>query len=149
MFYGLLDPDGRFEFVRAGHPTPLLLRRGAVSELYSGGSFPVGLIDVASFNTAHIQLEPEDTLLLYTDGITEAEDRDGNQFGGARLAEAFGRHQDSSLSNIEAGVLSAVERFCEGTSQADDITLLVVRFRRPTDGAGKTDGSPAGGQSPV
>jgi sigma-B regulation protein RsbU (phosphoserine phosphatase) len=149
MFYGLLDPDGTFEFVRAGHPSPLLLRRGVVSELYSGGSFPVGLIDLASFSAARIQLDPEDTLLLFTDGVTEAEDRDGNQFGAARVAEALGQHRDSSLSSLEAGILSAVERFTEGTSQSDDITLLVVRYRRPTEVTGQTAENQSGGQSPV
>jgi len=138
MFYGLLDPDGTLEFVRAGHPSPYLLRRGEVSELYSDGSFPIGLVEKASFWATRIQLEPEDTLLLYTDGITEAEDRHRTLFGTERLEEALARHQDSSLSDLQAGILGTVERFAEGTSQSDDITLLVVRYRRPGDHAGKT-----------
>src|SRR5579863_3415635 len=63
MFFGLLDPGGALEYVRAGHPSPLLLRQGVVSELYTGGSFPVGLIEQATFNASIIQLEPGDTLL--------------------------------------------------------------------------------------
>ncbi len=146
MFFGLLDQDGGLEFVRASHPSPLLLRRGEVSELYSGGSFPIGLVEQASFNAARIQLEPGDTLLLYTDGVTEAQDRDLNMFGAGRLKEAVSRHQDGSLAELQAGILSAVEQFAEGADQSDDITLLVVRYRRPEDGAARAGGSPAGPQ---
>src|SRR5580698_7309162 len=75
MFFGLVSPDGVLEFVRAGHPSPLLLRRGEVSELYREGSFPIGLVDEATYEASRVQLEPEDTLLLFTDGVTEAENR--------------------------------------------------------------------------
>jgi sigma-B regulation protein RsbU (phosphoserine phosphatase) len=145
MFFGLLSPDGTLEFVRAGHPSPLLLRQGKVSELYTGGSFPVGLIDLAQFNSDRIQLEPQDTLVLFTDGVTEAEDRDHNPFGDERLMEAAGRHQDSTLGDLKDGILAAVEKFTEGASQFDDITLLVVRYRGPAAGVGQSAGLPAAG----
>jgi sigma-B regulation protein RsbU (phosphoserine phosphatase) len=133
MFFGLLDSDGMLEFVPASQPSPLLLRRGQVSELYSSGSFPVGLLEQATFQAARIQLEPDDTLLLYTDGVTEAEDREQNFFGDERLKEAFGQYPDSTLDDIQAGILNAIARFVDGASQSDDITLLVVRYRRPTE----------------
>jgi phosphoserine phosphatase RsbU/P len=139
MFFGLLAPDGALDFVRAGHPSPLLLRRGEVTELCSGGSFPIGLVELASFKGDRIQLEPEDTLLLYTDGITEAEDRDLKLFGTERLKEAFSSHQDCSLGGLQAGILGAVERFAQGVGQSDDITLLVLRYRRPAVDAGNME----------
>jgi serine phosphatase RsbU (regulator of sigma subunit)/pSer/pThr/pTyr-binding forkhead associated (FHA) protein len=135
MFFGLLGPDGSMEFVPASHPSPLLLRSGEVSELYTGGSFPIGLIEDATYLARRIQLEPGDTLLLYTDGVTEAEDKDLQLFGVARLKEALGRHSESSLRDLQSGILSAVETFADGASQSDDITLLVVRYRCP-DGLG-------------
>jgi phosphoserine phosphatase RsbU/P len=141
MFFGLLAPDGALEFVRAGHPSPLLLRRGEVSELCSGGSFPIGLIELASFKGDRIQLEPEDTLLLYTDGVTEAEDRDRKLFGAERLKEAFSYHRDCSLGGLQAGILGAVERFAQGVGQSDDITLLVLRYRQPAGTAGSVAGA--------
>ncbi len=131
MFFGLLAPDGTLEFVRAGHPSPLLLRRGSVSELYDEGSFPIGLLEEASFTAARVQLEPGDTLLLFTDGVTEAEDIDRNLFEGTRLTEALAQHSDCSLDAIQAGILGAVEKFTEGAEQSDDITLLLVRYRTP------------------
>jgi serine phosphatase RsbU (regulator of sigma subunit)/pSer/pThr/pTyr-binding forkhead associated (FHA) protein len=139
MFFGLLAADGTLEFVRAGHPTPLLLRRGEVSELYSTGSLPIGLVKSESFPSTRIQLEPGDTLLLYTDGVTEAEDKDRNLFQDWRLKEAFGGHQDSSLKNLQDGIWKAVEDFTGGASQADDVTLLVVRFRGSAGDGSKPD----------
>jgi phosphoserine phosphatase RsbU/P len=136
MFFGLLSPDGALEFVRAGHPSPLLMRQGEVSELYCTGSFPIGLVDKASYTSSHAQLEPGDTLLLYTDGVTEAEDRDRNLFQDTRLKEVFGQHQDSSLKTLLDGIFSAIENFTRGASQADDVTLLVVRYRGPAAGDG-------------
>ena len=135
MFFGLLDPGGALEFVRAGHPSPLLLRRGEVSELYSTGSLPIGLVETELFTSSHIQLEPGDTLLLYTDGVTEAEDRNRNLFQDGRLKEAFGQHPNSSLKTLLDGVGSAVEKFTGGASQADDLTLLAVRYRGPAESA--------------
>jgi serine phosphatase RsbU (regulator of sigma subunit) len=134
MFFGLLAPDGNLEFVRAGHPSPLLLRQGQVSKLYSAGSFPIGLVDMASFTSSRIQLDPGDTLLLYTDGVTEAEDRDKNLFQERGLMEALGQHQDSSLNSLQEGILNSIERFTEGASQSDDVTLLVVRYRGTVGG---------------
>jgi sigma-B regulation protein RsbU (phosphoserine phosphatase) len=141
MFFGLLDADGTLEFVPASQPSPLLLRQGQVSELYSGGSFPVGLLEEASFQASRIQLEPGDTLLLYTDGVTEAEDRGQNQFGVERLKEVLSQNPDSTLEAIQTQILSAVGRFAEGAGQSDDITLLVVRYRRPGENAANTSGS--------
>jgi sigma-B regulation protein RsbU (phosphoserine phosphatase) len=138
MFFGLLDPEGALEFVRAGHPTPLLLRQGEVSELYSTGSFPIGLVDDATFTSTRIQLEPGDTLLLYTDGVTEAEDRERNLFQDGRLKEAFGQQQSSSLKAVQDGILGSVEKFTDGANQSDDVTLLLVRYRGPAEEGGKT-----------
>jgi len=131
MFFGLVGPDGTLEYVRASHPSPMLLRRGEVSELYTGGSFPIGLIEEATFKADCVQLEPGDTLLLYTDGVTEAEDKGQSIFGAARLKDALAQHPDSSLGGLQSAILDAVERFAEGAKQSDDITLLLFRYRQP------------------
>jgi sigma-B regulation protein RsbU (phosphoserine phosphatase) len=136
MFFGILDAEGVLEYVPASQPSPLLLRRGEVSDLYTEGSFPVGLLEQATFKAARIQLEQEDTVLLYSDGVTEAENKDQDQFGAERLKETFGSQEDLSLGAIQAGILSAVDRFAEGANQSDDITILVVRYRRPVMNAG-------------
>ncbi len=137
MFFGLLDPNGTLEFVRAGHPTPLLMRQGVVTELYSEGSFPIGLVADASYHSSHIHLEPGDTLLLYTDGVTEAEDTGRNLFQDGRLKEVFSQYQDSSLKGLQDGIFKAIETFTGGANQSDDLTLLAVRYRGSASPASK------------
>jgi serine phosphatase RsbU (regulator of sigma subunit) len=129
MFFGIVDRDGTLEFIKGGHPSPLLLRRGQVSDLYVDGSFPVGLIDDAVYTAATIKLEPGDTLVLFSDGITEAEDPDRVLFGFPRLREVLTGHQSASLESLQKIVLDAVQSFSRGASQADDMTLLIVRYR--------------------
>jgi len=129
MFFGLLAPDGTLEYVRAGHPSPLLLRRGAVTELYHDGSFPIGLVEEASYTSTRMQMEPDDTLLLFTDGVTEAEDKKRNLFEVERLIDTLTRHAYCSLNAIQAEVLGALEQFTQGANQSDDITMLLVRYR--------------------
>ena len=131
LFIGLLDRDGAFEYIKAGHPSPLLLRRGVISELYTDGSFPVGLIPEAEYTAARMQLEPDDTLVLFSDGVTEAEDAEHNLFEVVGLSEALAGCQDQPLDELQQSVLNAVQSFTRGTSQSDDITLLVVRYRTP------------------
>ena len=133
MFFGLLDSGGSLEYVRASHPSPLLLRGGQVSELYTGGSFPVGLLEDATYQADCVQLEPGDTLLLYTDGVTEAESKDRIFFGEERLVEVLAQHPDSSLGTLQSAILGTLEKFAEGTGQSDDITLLMLRYRRPSN----------------
>jgi sigma-B regulation protein RsbU (phosphoserine phosphatase) len=128
MFFGLFDSSGALEFVSAGHPSPLMLRGGTVSELYSTGSLPLGLLESESYPSSRIQLDPGDTLLLYTDGITEAEDNNRQLFQDERLKKIFSQYQDASLQQLQDGVMSAIEAFTGGASQSDDVTLLVVRF---------------------
>jgi len=131
MFFALVDPGGTLEFIRAGHPSPLLMRQGTVSELYSEGSFPVGLVEEASYTSSRFQLEPGDTLLLYTDGVTEAENSFRELYQEARLKEAFRQYKDVPLKAIQEGILGTIESFAEGASQSDDVTLLLVRYRGP------------------
>ena len=129
MFFGILGSDGCLEFINAGHPSPLLLRRGAVAEPFTEGSFPVGLIPGDHYLTARVDLQPDDTLVLFSDGVTEAMDPDEQMFGVARLREALAGRLDATLDDLQKAVLEAVKNFCRGASQADDVTLLLVRYR--------------------
>jgi sigma-B regulation protein RsbU (phosphoserine phosphatase) len=129
MFFSLLNLDGTLHYIKAAHPSPLLLRQGKVSELYTEGSFPVGLIQEASFVAATVQLEPGDTLVLFSDGVTEAEDPDENQFGVARLCEVLAGQDETPLDDLQKMILDAVDGFCRGAAQLDDITVLAVRYR--------------------
>jgi len=129
MFFGILDDDGHLEFINAGHPSPFLIRHGAAEEPFSEGSYPVGLVPEAEYTTAHLKLEPGDTLVLFSDGVTEAMDPDEQMFGVPRLREILTGMTECPLDQIHKCVLEAVENFARGASQADDLTLLVVRYR--------------------
>jgi serine phosphatase RsbU (regulator of sigma subunit)/pSer/pThr/pTyr-binding forkhead associated (FHA) protein len=127
LFFGVLDQDGNLEYLNAGHPSPLLLRRGEVSELYTEGSYPVGLLPNVEFTPARSTLEPGDTLVLFSDGVTEAMDIHEQEFGVSRLQEAMEGQHDAPLDQLQQRIYAAVEQFATGTDQGDDITLLLVR----------------------
>jgi sigma-B regulation protein RsbU (phosphoserine phosphatase) len=134
LFFGILDRDGNLEYINAGHPSPSLLRSSGVSELFTDGSFPVGLIPEANHSSMRVKLEPGDTLVLFSDGVTEAADLDQQLFGDSRLRSVLDGQHDAPLDDLRQKIVAAVEQFSGAASQADDITLLLVRYRA----AGKT-----------
>jgi len=130
MFIGMVGADGTLEYIKAGHPSPLLLRKGQVSELYTEGSFPVGLIPEAEYTSVRLQLEPEDTLVLFSDGVTEAEDPKHDLFEVAGLTNLMTGRDPESIEDLQQAILDGVRDFTKGEHQSDDLTLLVVRYRR-------------------
>ena len=136
MFFGILDVDGSLEYINAGHPSPLLLRRNEVTELYTKGSLPLGLVPEAQHTITRAKLEPGDTLILFSDGITEAADINDNLFGVARLQEMLLGHHESPLDQVKESIVKTVEGFTAGASQADDLTLLLVRYNGITESDG-------------
>ena len=135
MFFGILDRTGQLVFINAGHPSPLILRRDDVTELLTEGSFPVGLIPEADYTAATINLQPSDTLILFTDGVTEAMDPGHQLFGDTRLREVLAGQHDMPLEDLQKTILNSVETFTRGASQTDDITVLLVRYRAAALGA--------------
>jgi sigma-B regulation protein RsbU (phosphoserine phosphatase) len=129
MFFGMLDRQGNLDYLNAGHPSPLLLRRGDVTEIFTQGSFPVGLIPEAQYSAVRVTLEPGDTLVLFSDGVTEAADLKEQMYGVPRLSEVLTGHHDTPLDQLQKKVVESVDNFARGASQADDITLLFIRYR--------------------
>jgi len=129
MFFGILDQQGHLEFINAGHPSPILIRRGVAEEAFTEGSYPVGLVPEAQYTAVCLKLEPGDTLVLFSDGVTEAADPDEQMFGTARLKELLTGQLECPLEQLQKCVLEAVENFARGAHQADDLTLLIVRYR--------------------
>ena len=138
MFFGTLDQDGHLEFINAGHPSPILIRRGVAEEAFTEGSYPVGLVPEAEYTAVCLKLEPGDTLVLFSDGVTEAMDPDEQMFGITRLKELLTGQLECPLELLQKCVLEAVKNFARGAHQADDLTLLIVRFRA-TAAAATTD----------
>src|SRR5713226_908522 len=129
MFFGILDQDGHLEFINAGHPSPFLIRHGTAEEAFTEGSYPVGLIPEAEYCAACLKLEPGDTLVLFSDGVTEAMDPDDQLFGVPRLKQLLTGQTECPLEQLQKCILESVENFTRGAHQADDLTLLIVRYR--------------------
>jgi sigma-B regulation protein RsbU (phosphoserine phosphatase) len=129
MFFGILDDAGRLEFINAGHPSPILIRKDTVEEAFTEGSFPVGLVPEAEFTTTALQLQPNDTMVLFSDGVTEAMDPEEELYGVPRLRGVLQGKPDMQLDEIQKAILESVENFARGARQADDLTLLLVRYR--------------------
>jgi sigma-B regulation protein RsbU (phosphoserine phosphatase) len=130
MFFGILDDQGHLEYINAGHPSPFLIRNGVAEDVFTEGSYPVGLVPEAEYTTVCLKLEPGDTLVLFSDGVTEAMDPAEQLFGVPRLKDVLmGVATQTPLDELQTKVLDAVENFARGASQADDLTLLLVRYR--------------------
>ena len=129
MFFGILDDRGHLEYINAGHPSPFLIRRGVAEDVFTEGSYPVGLVPEAEYTAVCLKLEPGDTLVLFSDGVTEAMDPAEQLFGVPRLKEVLTGHMQTPLEELQKIVLESVENFAHGASQADDLTLLLVRYR--------------------
>src|ERR1700756_1706697 len=138
MFFGILDDQGHLAHINAGHPSPFLIRRGVAEDVFTEGSYPVGLVPEAEYTTVCLKLEPGDTLVLFSDGVTEAMDPAEQLFGVPRLRDVLTGHMQTPLDELQRIVLESVENFARGASQADDLTLLLVRYRA-TGATGDTD----------
>jgi phosphoserine phosphatase RsbU/P len=128
MFFGILDRTGHLEFMNAGHPSPLLLRGGEVIEPFCDGHFPLGLIAEAEYAICSFQLQPNDVLVMFSDGITEAENIEQEFFGMERLREATIGRDFVRLDELQSAILDSVQTFSRGAEQADDMTLLIARY---------------------
>ena len=98
-------------------------------DVFTEGSYPVGLVPEAEYTAVCVRLEPGDTLVLFSDGVTEAMDPAEQLFGVPRLKEVLTGHMQTPLDELQRVVLESVENFARGASQADDLTLLLVRYR--------------------
>jgi serine phosphatase RsbU (regulator of sigma subunit)/DNA-binding NarL/FixJ family response regulator len=129
VFYGILDPaSGRLTYCNAGHNPPFLLdaeNRGPVQALSRTG-MPLGVFEDAAWTQGAVQIAAGDVLLLYTDGITEAQDRKGAFFGEKRLLEVAQANLGRSAQGIQDALMMQVHQFAADAPQSDDITLMVV-----------------------
>lgn len=129
IFYAVLDLEtGCLEFSSAGHDDALLLGGSKTCEHLQYMGPAIGLFDAAEFPTATRQLAPGDTMLLLTDGITEAFNIDGRVFTPDRVSKSVKRRTYGSARDLVQSLTDEVARFSEGTEQSDDITCVAMRF---------------------
>jgi serine phosphatase RsbU (regulator of sigma subunit) len=131
VFYGILDPAcGTLTYCNAGHNPPYQLRDHADPWPLQGTGIPLGIVRGASWRTETVTLAPGETLVLYTDGVTEAQNLAGELFEVERLLAAVGGAGERTAQGVQAAILAAVAQFVGGAPQADDLTLLVVARER-------------------
>jgi sigma-B regulation protein RsbU (phosphoserine phosphatase) len=127
---GYLDiSSGKFTYVIAGHNPPLLYSNGQYSYLHAKGGFVLAALENKTYVQEELFLKKGDELFLYTDGVTEATNGNKDLFGEARLLETASNCAGSPLIDFAKAVKGKVSEFAEGTEQADDITVLILRYQ--------------------
>ena len=130
MLYGQLSADGRLAFCNAGHNPPLIFGPDGLRRIESGG-MPVGLFEFAPYSADSVQLRAGDAMVFYSDGVTEAQNVAGEEFGEPRLVEVMGKYHRGSADVLLEQIVNAVKEFAKGAEQYDDVTALVVKYTGP------------------
>jgi sigma-B regulation protein RsbU (phosphoserine phosphatase) len=127
LFLGRLDTkSGRVEYVNAGHTPPLWLRKNGIVEL-SDSDLLLGVIARAQFTPRELQLEPGDSLVMFTDGVTESRSGEGHDLGSAKLSSALETMHGSDATAIASSVNDTVlDHVGDEENLDDDVTLLVI-----------------------
>jgi sigma-B regulation protein RsbU (phosphoserine phosphatase) len=127
LFLFLLKPDGAGQFISAGHSIAYLFRSATGTlEALAPDAYFLGMFDFASYQSRTLHLDKGDILVVYSDGLTDAENPQQEMFGEKRLLEIIRLEGPSGSLAVEQRFLKAIEDFTEGTPQTDDITFVVV-----------------------
>jgi len=123
---GRAEPGGAMEVCNAGHPPPLVIRNDGIERVESTG-LPVGMFSNGRFSCVPVPLAPGDTLLLYTDGVIEALDRDGQEYGIDRLAAVAGSDRSKTPRQLVDACAADLAAFAGPKGVFDDVTFMAVR----------------------
>src|SRR5579859_1896958 len=127
VFLFLLNPNGIGQFISAGHNPAYLFRSatGEIEQLHSDAYF-LGMFDFASYQSRRLHLHKGDILVVYTDGLTDAQNQQEEMFGEERLLKIIRQEAPSGSHALEQKFLKSIEEFTQGTPQTDDITFVVI-----------------------
>lgn len=128
LFFANIESSGRVTWANAGHCAPLLIRATGEVKSLPPTSMPVGMIPGVPFPSEQLQLHPGDRLILYTDGVTEAQNHDGDFFGKTRLRSVTEAASNLDCSELYEAVQDAIQAFTEDAGQSDDVTLVVIEY---------------------
>jgi sigma-B regulation protein RsbU (phosphoserine phosphatase) len=118
-------PDGAVEMCNAGHPFPLVVRRGAVEELETS-DLPIGMFGGEEFAVTELSLDGGEGLVIYSDGVSEATDLSGREYGADRLRELIGRKQALHAPTLLEACRDDLTHFRQDAARTDDVTLFVL-----------------------
>jgi phosphoserine phosphatase RsbU/P len=127
LFFGLITTGGQLTYCNAGHNPPMLFGASGVRRLEAGGPI-VGVLEQAIYDQGTIALAPGDTIVVFSDGVSEALNGAEEEFGEARLLETIRQTGTSDAPVLVDAIVDAVRRFAHGAEQSDDITVMAVRY---------------------
>lgn len=123
---GLAHDNGEVEISNAGHCLPLVLRNSRVERLSTSG-LPLGVACDGKYVTEHVNLTSGESLLMYTDGLTESPDRSGVLYGEERILQLFGKHSEALPSDLVSVCLKDLASFDGNAKRIDDLTIMAIR----------------------
>jgi sigma-B regulation protein RsbU (phosphoserine phosphatase) len=130
MLYGVLHlPTGRLDYASSGHPALLRVPAAGDVEFHGAEGFPIGFVPDVEYAQKTLQLTPGDRIYLYSDGVTEAMDKDQEPLGEQALAECIGGSRARPLEATVAGLLETVEQWCQPAGPLDDVSILGLEWR--------------------
>jgi sigma-B regulation protein RsbU (phosphoserine phosphatase) len=130
IFFAALSRDGRLTCCNAGHNPPFLVSGETVRRLETGGLI-CGLFEKATYEEETVQLHPGDVLVMFSDGVSEALNAAGEEFGDHRILECVQRTAQADPSRVLDCLVQTVKVFAAGMVQSDDLTAVVVRYGQP------------------
>lgn len=143
-FYAVIDTrSGEVAFCNAGHPPPMILRGdGTVEPIRDVSGVALGVMEDLEYETGAFAMAPGDRILLYTDGVTEAQNSRDELYDEPRLIGEVGKLGGEQPADMIANVVKAVEAFVADAPQFDDITMLALTFDKPSEDSGADEGAP-------
>jgi sigma-B regulation protein RsbU (phosphoserine phosphatase) len=129
MFCAVLDSEGSFTWVNAGHNPPILLRNDGQTETLSTRSLVLGAFGFAEYRVSHLTLGPGDVVFTFSDGVTEAVNGSNEMFGEQRLLKLLQTSVSLTAEQIKDRVLEEVLAFTRGLPQGDDITVVALKMK--------------------
>jgi sigma-B regulation protein RsbU (phosphoserine phosphatase) len=128
LFYCTLARNGKLCWSNAGHPKPILVRGSELIPLETTG-LPLGMLDIATYEMKQVHLLPGDKIVMYSDGLSEAENAEGEFFDKKGFPETLRANASLSCGQLQVKLVEAVQDFSEGTELSDDITTLVLEYQ--------------------
>jgi serine phosphatase RsbU (regulator of sigma subunit) len=128
LFYGVVNSFGAMRWTNAAHCAPILAKRDGRMETLRATGMPVGILDSAEYEVRTTQLDPRDKLVVYSDGLSEAQNPSGQFFEFDRIKAVVQAGAAVDASTLHAALLRAVQNFIGAMPQRDDMTLVVAEY---------------------
>lgn len=128
VVYCTVSRSGELRWSNAGHPKPLLVRANSDPRPLESTGLPIGMMDIAAYEAKSLQLEPGDKIVLFSDGVSEAANTQGESFDERRMKDVLRAYASASCAELHAKLIEALKDFSDSEEEEDDITMLVLEY---------------------